>query len=325
VHDAHDKPTINRASANAPAVAARWLPSPLVRTRKCADMPRKRKVPDPAEFDVPRKRLWQWLVEHTDVNTEKIRGNRAAARRAKIQRINYEATTSGDPSKKHAGAVAGALLDLEMAATERATAKWYLKWRADTLDKATQADQLVKSLRKSWRDLEARAKADRPDIPPMRRYWPEEIVRVLAARDMALAGALAFIIDYRVAVEKLGENVWGADTSPDMLHMIDHIALHLADGGFSSSEIAGFLDETGGRQELKADRWRKRVDRARKALQREQRPTRARKSPRRSKHGAEISDAKRTGGGEDVATNGIRRTTSKPAPSTHRRAHRPRR
>jgi hypothetical protein len=110
-----------------------------------------------------------------------------------------------------------------------------------------------------------------------------------------------------------------------MLHMLDRIALHLADGGFSSSEIAGFLDETGGRQELKADRWRKRVKWARKALQGEQGPTRARKPTRRSMPGAEISDAKPTGGEDDVVANGIRRTTSKPAPSTHRRAHRPRR
>jgi transposase len=204
-------------------------------------MARKRKVPEAAEFDVPRERLWRRLVDHADatnrgpggINIADVQGDPATVRRGVTQRINFEGQGSTDPAKKRAGAVAGALLDLELAATERKTAAWYLRLRADTLDKATQALSAVGALRQSWRDLADRAKSDRPDIPPMVFYWPEQVARELAARDVALTAAAAFIEDYRIAIDNLGSQVWGADTAPDVLRKIDSVARHLANSGFN--------------------------------------------------------------------------------------------
>src|SRR5262249_23445569 len=141
-------------------------------------------------------------------------------------------------------------------------------------------------------------------------------------------------------------NVWGSDTSPNVLRKVDSIALFLADGGLAPAEIADLLDETKDPMRLKADRWRKRIAWARKktgATPTGTKTTRAKpavkkpaakkparvkatpsKAPRRSTHGAPVSvagAARGTAGSARAARNAPPRT----APSPRRRGRRARR
>lgn len=278
-----------------------------------ADMPKKRKVADAQEFDVARERLWQWLVENAGAgaNTEHIQGDPAALRRMEVHRIHFEGHNSSDPAKKRASVAAGVLLELDMVKTERETAAWYLQFRVDTLDKAVRAYQAVEALRRSWGDLAERAKADRPSLPLLTSYWPERVAELLAARDVAFVAALAFIEDYRQAVENLGDNVWGADATPNMLRKIDSIALHLDEGGFNASEIADLLDETNDNLALKTDRWRQRVKWARS------------KVTRRSEAGPPISSEKQAETTADSSCAASRSSSdTTPTPDRHSRRER---
>jgi len=92
---------------------------------------------------------------------------------------------------KRAGAVAGAFLDLGLAVAEIEAAEAFLRSRATLLDQAVAATQALEALVKGWQHWAALARNKRPNIPLLHRYWPEEIAREMAARNLALHAALA--------------------------------------------------------------------------------------------------------------------------------------
>ena len=205
-------------------------------------MARKRKPPS-VNFKSLPERLWGWLVDNEGAELDPAFASHdpQLARRLAITKIMQH----GDPRGM---AVAEAMLIFQVAAEEMETPIVidHLAQRAEALDEVTKATSPINALIRLAGEL-----------APKAEDW---LVIELRAGQDALRGALVTLEKFRLVVESLGGNVWGADLAPNLLDTLDRAGLRLAEAGFNSDQIAALL---GTGQPGEPERFKKRVQRAR--------------------------------------------------------------